>query len=74
MMRSLGYSPTERQLKAMIGKNDVNNDGEIDFDEFCGMMAKAELKTDFQKEIEQAFAVKIGSSFVRRPACTMLVW
>ena len=72
VMRSLGYSPTEKQLKAMIERNDANNDGEIDFAEFCEMMAKAELKTDFQKEIEQAFAVSTCILACMQSACVCM--
>ncbi|CAM9819018.1 unnamed protein product [Chrysoparadoxa australica] len=39
----------------MMGKVDTDNNGTIDFDEFCAMMQKCEVETDFDTEIKQAF-------------------
>jgi hypothetical protein len=38
-MRSLGQTPTEAEVKAIMKKIDVNNDGSIDFDEFVSLMS-----------------------------------
>ncbi|CAM9830356.1 unnamed protein product [Chrysoparadoxa australica] len=56
VMRSLGYSPTDKQLKEMLAGVDEDGNGVINFDEFVAMMRKCGVETDFEKEIKQAFA------------------
>ncbi|CAM9990405.1 unnamed protein product [Ectocarpus sp. 6 AP-2014] len=55
VMRSLGYSPTNQQLKEMMAKVDTDQSGGISFDEFVAMMQLGEVETDFTKEINEAF-------------------
>ncbi|CAM9720397.1 unnamed protein product [Ectocarpus fasciculatus] len=55
VMRSLGYSPTNQQLKEMMAKVDTDHSGGISFDEFVAMMQLGEVETDFTKEINEAF-------------------
>eukprot|EP00752_Nemacystus_decipiens_P018393 g16496.t1 len=55
VMRSLGYSPTNQQLKEMMAKVDTDGSGGISFDEFVAMMQLGEVETDFTKEINEAF-------------------
>ncbi|CAM9399961.1 unnamed protein product [Ascophyllum nodosum] len=55
VMRSLGYSPTNQQLKDMMARVDLDNSGGISFDEFVTMMQLGEVETDFAKEINEAF-------------------
>lgn len=50
----LGLSVTLEELSDVIYSVDVNNDGEIDFDEFLIMMKKI---PDTEKELREAFAV-----------------
>jgi calmodulin len=40
VMRTLGQNPTEAELNHMIKEVDVDGNGEIDFDEFVGLMKK----------------------------------
>ncbi|CAM9399815.1 unnamed protein product [Ascophyllum nodosum] len=54
-MRSLGYSPTNQQLRDMMARVDLDNSGAICFDEFVTMMQLREVETDFAKEINEAF-------------------
>ncbi|CAM9459783.1 unnamed protein product [Choristocarpus tenellus] len=54
-MRSLGYSPTNQQLKEMMNKVDENNDGVLTYDEFVSMMQAGDVETDFDIEIKEAF-------------------
>ncbi|CAM9312413.1 unnamed protein product, partial [Phaeothamnion confervicola] len=53
VMRSLGYSPTQQQLKDMMKTVDINGDGVIGFEEF--VVSVCEVETDFEKEIREAF-------------------
>ena len=39
-MRTLGQNPTEAELNDMIKEVDIDGNGEIDFDEFVGLMVK----------------------------------
>lgn len=55
VMRSLGYSPTNQQLKDMMQKVDTDGSGGISFEEFVAMMQLGEVETDFEKEIKEAF-------------------
>mmetsp|Transcript_3328 Transcript_3328/g.5176 ORF Transcript_3328/g.5176 Transcript_3328/m.5176 type:complete len:152 (+) Transcript_3328:77-532(+) len=55
VMRSLGYSPTDKQLKDMMLQVDTDGNGVISFNEFVDMMRKCELSTDFEQEIREAF-------------------
>ncbi|CAM9316280.1 unnamed protein product [Discosporangium mesarthrocarpum] len=55
VMRSLGYSPSNQQLKEMMMQVDENNDGVITLDEFINMMRSGDLETDFEMEINEAF-------------------
>ena len=40
VMRTLGQNPTEAELNDMIKEVDVDGNGEIDFEEFVGLMIK----------------------------------
>ena len=40
IMRSLGQNPTEEEVKQMIAEADRDNSGNIEFPEFCELMAK----------------------------------
>lgn len=40
VMKKLGKHPTEEQLKAIVSEFDENNNGRIDFDEFCELMTR----------------------------------
>ena len=44
VMHSLGQSPTEAELEAMVREVDADGDGDIDFSEFLGMMARGSAK------------------------------
>ncbi|CAM9563600.1 unnamed protein product [Choristocarpus tenellus] len=55
VMRSLGYSPTNEQLKEMMSKVDEDNDGVLTFGEFVTMMQAGDVETDFDIEIREAF-------------------
>ncbi|KAG5181694.1 yellow cameleon 2.60 [Tribonema minus] len=55
VMRSLGYSPTDKQLRDMLKQADDDGNGVITFNEFVEMMRRCELSTDFEMEIKGAF-------------------
>ena len=38
-MRSMGMNPTEAELLEMINEFDTDGSGQIEFPEFCNMMA-----------------------------------
>ncbi|KAK2175563.1 hypothetical protein NP493_726g01026 [Ridgeia piscesae] len=56
-MRSLGQKPSEAELREMINEVDVDGNGEIDFEEFLGMMTKRMREADSEEEIKEAFVV-----------------
>ena len=56
VMRSLGQSVTEADLKDMIAEVDADGSGTLDFAEFLTMMARKIRGVDVEAEIKQAFA------------------
>ena len=46
IMRSLGQNPTEEEVAKMMEDADDDNSGEIDFFEFCNLMAKRIKETE----------------------------
>lgn len=66
MMRSLGQTPTEAELKDMIAEVDANKDGTIDFKEFLGLMSRQSKGRDSQEELREAFKVfdKDGNGYI----------
>ncbi|KAH9369721.1 hypothetical protein HPB48_007688 [Haemaphysalis longicornis] len=55
VMRSLGYNPTEAQVKEIVGSESRDN---IDFPEFLTLMAKEEFRLgDVDEQIRDAFKV-----------------
>ena len=55
VMRSLGETPTDAEVKRMVEEVDESGDGEIDFDEFCGMMKKKMKESNEEEELKAAF-------------------
>ena len=49
-MRSLGQNPTEAELQDMINEVDADGNGEIDFEEFCGLMVKKMKESEPEEE------------------------
>lgn len=57
VMRSLGQSPTEEDLRQMINEVDADGSGTIDFAEFLTLMARKIKTKDSEAEIVEAFKV-----------------
>jgi calmodulin len=57
IMKNLGQSPTEAELQDMINEVDVDGNGNIDFKEFLGLMARKMRDTDTEEELIEAFKV-----------------
>ena len=55
IMRSLGQNPTEEEVNQMIKDADEDESGEIDFYEFCNLMAKRIKETDHDEELIEVF-------------------
>ncbi|KAK0431432.1 putative calmodulin [Armillaria borealis] len=55
-MRSLGHSPTDAELEAIISQVDGDGDGTIDFQEFMGLMQQR-AGGDWDAELKLAFKV-----------------
>lgn len=72
VMRSLGYSPTDAQLKDMMKRVDLDGNGSISFSEFVILMKKCEVETDFDREIREAFKFfdKNGSGSIDKQELT----
>lgn len=57
IMKNLGQTPTEAELQDMINEVDVDGNGNIDFKEFLGLMARKMRDTDTEEELIEAFKV-----------------
>eukprot|EP01087_Luapelamoeba_hula_P016063 TRINITY_DN4900_c0_g1_i1.p1 TRINITY_DN4900_c0_g1~~TRINITY_DN4900_c0_g1_i1.p1 ORF type:complete len:168 (-),score=45.36 TRINITY_DN4900_c0_g1_i1:73-552(-) len=58
VMKSLGQSPSETELRDMISEVDANGDGQIDFNEFLTMMARKMQEGETgEDELREAFKV-----------------
>ena len=57
VMRNLGQSPSEEELKQMIREVDLNGNGTIDFKEFMCLMVKKMNDNDLDEELQYAFKV-----------------
>ena len=53
-MRTLGQNPTDEEILAMMKDADKDGNLEIDFIEFCHLMA-AKVKDNSEEELEQVF-------------------
>ena len=50
VLRSLGQDPSEGELQQMVDAVDVDNNGEIDFEEFINMMISSNTVEDVEQE------------------------
>ena len=57
IMKQLGQVPSEVELQDMINEVDVDGNGNIDFKEFLGLMARKMRDTDTEEELIEAFKV-----------------
>lgn len=57
VMRELGLSPSDAELKDMVDEVDVDQNGSIDFNEFLTMMSHKVEPSDAEKELREAFKV-----------------
>jgi len=69
LLRSIGQDPTESEIKDFIHEVDTDENGTIEFSEFCSLMlAKKNMKTNEEKEAEllESFKVfdKNGDGFI----------
>jgi calmodulin len=66
IMKNLGQAPTESELQDMINEVDIDGNGNIDFKEFLGLMARKMRDTDTEEELMEAFRVfdRDGNNFI----------
>ena len=57
IMRTLGQNPTEEEVKKMVEEADEDGSGEIDFREFCTLLAKRFAETEGDEELVEVFAL-----------------
>jgi calmodulin len=57
IMKNLGQAPTEAELQDMINEVDIDGNGNIDFKEFLGLMARKMRDSDTEEELIEAFKV-----------------
>ena len=55
IMRQLGQNPTDEEVAKMMEDADDDNSGEIDFFEFCNLMAKRIKQTEQDEELIEVF-------------------
>ena len=67
-MKSLGQNPSDAELQDMIAEVDDDGSGEIEFEEFCEMMARKMNECDVEEELKQAFDMfdTDGNGFVTK--------
>ena len=78
MMRLLGYNPTEKEIKDMISKLDVDSTGYFTKEAFLACLARKERDSDTIQELLNAFKVfdkenngKIEEKYLRFILCKM---
>ena len=54
-MRTLGQNPTESEIEVMIKEVDEDGNGEINFQEFCGLMVKQMEANEPAEELVEVF-------------------
>ena len=57
VMRTLGQNPTDAEIEQMIKEVDIDNNGEIDFEEFCGLMVKKMKESEPEEELVEVFKI-----------------
>ncbi|KAH7100031.1 calmodulin [Auriculariales sp. MPI-PUGE-AT-0066] len=57
VLRAIGKTPTEEQLKQMIQQVDDNHSGSIEINEFIKLMSRRTSQQDVEQEVRDAFAV-----------------
>jgi calmodulin len=57
IMRSLGQTPSEEELREIINRGDLDRSGAIDFQEFLTMMGNLTAETNLDDEMKEAFQV-----------------
>ncbi|KAG6525769.1 hypothetical protein ZIOFF_015739 [Zingiber officinale] len=59
VIKSLGQSPSEEELREMIQEIDADGNGTIEFGEFLNLMAKkAKETTNVEEELKEAFKLR----------------
>merc|ERR1739845_283124 len=66
VMKTLGQDIDEKEVGVMISEVDSDGSGEIDFSEFCTLMARQMEKSDPEFEYKKAFKIfdKRGDGFI----------
>lgn len=57
VMRTLGQNPTDAEIEIIIKEVDINGDGDIDFEEFCGLMVKKMKESEPEEELVEVFKI-----------------
>ena len=57
VMRALGQNPTDAEVTEMIKEVDIDGNGEVDFDEFCGLMIKKMNENEPEEELVEVFKI-----------------
>jgi hypothetical protein len=63
-MDTLGIKASPEEIATMIKEIDVDNNGEIDFEEFVAVMSRKVNATYTPVEVKSAFKVRLAISFL----------
>ena len=57
VMKSLGQSPSDAELRELIQEYDIDGNGTLDFPEFLELMARKVKQIDTEEELVEAFKI-----------------
>lgn len=68
VMRKLGHEPTQDELNDVINEHDADGSGQIEFQEFCVLMAEQMTDANKEETLQAAFNTfdKDGSGYISR--------
>jgi calmodulin len=75
IMKNLGHGPTEQEVNDMVNEVDVDGNGNIDFKEFIGLIARKLRDVDNDDELIESFKLidRDGTGKISGPELKFLI-